>query len=180
MNDLTKELQAMSEAQQSSLAENLKEINQLAHEAFEAKNAATAAEDVAKNLKSKLSALMETAGVDKISADNCTVSGKIKASASVPKEDASKLALFAYLMSLDNTDGNGTAIESEAIKELCTALTNYPTFLSMLTINPTSFNSWYAKEMQAKIDSGNITWKLPFVSTYEYYSIGFRKKAGKA
>jgi len=177
MNDLTKELNAINENQQTALASSLKEINGLANEAYAAKVEASGYEQKAKDFKNKLSALMETAGVDKISADSCTVSGKIKASASVPKDDAAKLELFKYLMSLDNTNPVGEPAVSHAIEEVAKSLLNYPTLLSMLTINATSFNSWYGKEQQVHIDAGQVNWALPFISTYEYYSIGMRKKS---
>lgn len=179
MNDLTKELQGMHAEDQKDLAASLKEINELANEAYAAKLTASNFEQKAKDLKNKLAGLMETAGVDKISADDCTVSGKIKASASVPKDDAAKLELFKYLMSLDNLDPNGNPVVSAAINELAAALVNYPTFLSMVTVNATAFNSWYGKEQDKHIQAGEVDWSLPYVNTYEYYSVGFRKKAGK-
>ena len=178
MNDLTKELNAMNEGQQDALAESLKEINELANDAYKANVEAKDYEQKAKDLKNKLSALMETAGVDKISADLCTVSGKIKASASVPKEDGGKLELFKYLMSLDNVNPNGKPVMSVAIEDLAKDLLNYPTLFAMLTINATSFSSWYNKEMASQIEAGEVDWSLPFISTYEYYSIGMRKKKG--
>ena len=175
MNDLTKELQSMNEEQQTDLAESLKEIIDLANKAYKAKEEASVAEQKAKDLKNKLSSLMESAGVDKISADECNANGKMKANASVPKDHADKLELFKYLMSLDNLDPNGNPVVSTAINQLASALTHYPTFLNMLTINPISFNSWYAKEQEKHIAEGKVDWQLPFISTYEYYSVGFRK-----
>ena len=169
--DLTKELNDIHEGQQKSLAENLKEVYELANEAYAAKLTATSFENKSKDLKNKLSALMETAGVDKISAQDCSVSGKMKASATVPKPDGDKVKLFAYLADLDAETKDGS------YQEIAAVLFKYPTLLSMLTINATSFNSWYAKEQQAKIDQGDVDWALPFISTYEYYSVGFRKKA---
>lgn len=178
MNDLTKELNSMHETSQTALADSLKEINELANEAYAAKVEASSYEQTAKDFKNKLSALMETAGVDKISADSCTVSGKIKASASVPKEDGAKLELFKYLMSQDNLHAHtGKPLGSHAIDELVEELTRYPILLGMLTINAASFNSWYASEQEKNINEGQVDWKLPFISTYEYYSVGFRKKA---
>ena len=179
MDDITKELQAMNEDQQANLAESLKEINELANEAYRAKEEAAVKEQLAKDLKNRLSQLMESAGVDKISADLCNVNGKMKASASVPKDHGDKLRLFKYLMSLDNLNGLGQPVESHAIAELANALLNYPTFLNMITINATSFNSWYAKEQEKNINDGKIDWALEYVKTYEYYSVGFRKKAAK-
>ena len=175
MDDLSNELKGMHEEEQTDLAESLKEINELANDAYAAKVEASAADQKAKDFKNKLSSLMETAGVDKNSAEDCTVSGKMKASASVPKDVAGKLALFSYIANLDSEGGQGLG---EVSKEL-EILFKYPTLFSMLTINATSFNSWYAKEQQAEIEKGNIDFKLPFISTYEYYSVGFRKKAGK-
>ena len=166
----------MGQEQQANLAASLKEINELANEAYAAKLTADKFEAKAKELKGQLSGLMETAGVDKISADACTVSGKIKASASVPKEDGDKLALFRYIASLDNLDPNGNPIVSAAIEDLAEDLLKYPTLFAMLTINATSFSSWYNKEMAAQIEAGRVDWSLPFISTYEYYSIGMRKK----
>lgn len=175
MDDLKSELQALHNEDQANLAESLKEINDLANKAYQAKVEASEAEAKAKGYKSELTALMETAGVDKISADECTVSGKMKASTSVPKDHKDKIELFKYLMSLDNNE-----VVSEDIREITAKLsTNYPTLFSMLTINATSFNSWYAKEQEKQIELGNIDWKLPFINTYEYYSVGFRKKASK-
>lgn len=175
MSDLNAELQAMHNDQQANLAESLKEINELANKAYEAKTEASTAEEKAKKYKAELTALMETAGVDKITADNCTVSGKMKASTSVPKDLNNKIELFKYLMSLDNND-----TISEDIREITARLaTAYPTLFSMLTINATSFNSWYNKEQEKQIALGNVDWKLDFLSRYEYYSVGFRKKATK-
>lgn len=171
-NDVMNELQQMNEVQQTDLASSLKEINELANQAFLAKENASLAEAKAKELKNKLSTLMESAGVDKISADNCTVSGKIKASASVPKVSFDKLDLFAYIASKDSKGTGQDAIK----KELTQVLLKYPTLLNMLTFNATSFNSWYAKEQEVKINEGQEDWALPFVSTYEYYSVGMRKK----
>ena len=166
----------MGQEQQANLAASLKEINELANEAYAAKLTADKFEAKAKELKGNLSSLMETAGVDKISADACTVSGKIKASASVPKEDGDKLALYKYIASLDNVDPNGNPVVSVAIEELMQTLLKYPTLFGMLSINATAFSSWYNKEMAAQIATGKEDWQLPFISTYEYYSIGMRKK----
>lgn len=175
MDDLKAELQSMNESQQSELANSLKEINELANQAYEAKTVASEYDQKAKDLKNKLSSLMETAGVDKISADNCTVSGKVKQSCSVPKEVSAKLELFKYIASKDNE-----GVVSEDIKGVFShLLERYPTLFSMLTINSTSFNSWYAKEVEAQIAEGNIDFKLDFLNIYEYYSVGFRKKAVK-
>lgn len=174
MHDLTKELNAINEADQHDLASSLKEINELANEAFKAKNIASEKEAIAKEFKAKLSSLMESAGVDKISADACTVSGKMKANAGVPKDHADKLKLFGYIMAKDN---NG--VESVAANEFLEILaTAYPTLLGMVTINPISFNSWYGKEVDAKIAEGEVDFKLEYINTYEYYSIGMRKKKG--
>lgn len=157
MSDLQKELQAINEDQQSELAANLKEINDLANEAYAAKVEAGIAEQKAKDLKNKLSALMETAGVDKISASDCTVSGAMKTSVSVPKDMASKLELFNYI---------GKKYGKEVLE-------------AMLTINPRSFSSWHDKEIEAEAQKGNLEFKLEMLSPYEYYSVGFRKKASK-
>jgi len=177
MSDLQKELQGLHEEEQSDLAASLKEINDLANEAYAAKQDASAAEQKAKDFKNKLSALMETAGVDKISAEDCTVSGKMKASASVPKDLVGKVDLFKYISEIDLL---GRLSDMERIENALLDIANYcPTLFAMLTINATSFNSWYAKEQQAEIEKGNVDFKLPFINTYEYYSVGFRKKAGK-
>lgn len=177
--DLTKELNAINEGQQNKLAESLKEINDLANTAYAAKLTATNYENISKELKGQLAGLMETAGVDKISATDCSVSGKMKASASVPKGTGEKIDLFKYIAALDNLDGNGKPVVSHGISELMGELCRYPTLFSMLTINAASFNSWYASEQESQILQGNEAWELPFISTYEYYSIGFRKKAKK-
>ena len=174
MNDLKSELMAMESQNQADLADSLKEINDLANQAYAAKIEASNAEAKAKEFKNKLTGLMETAGVDKISAQDCTVSGKMKTSASVPKDLSLKLELFAYIMSQDH---NG--VVSHATKEILEALQNYPTLLSMLTINATSFNSWHNQEIEKEITKGNVDFKLSMVSSYEYYSVGFRKKAKK-
>lgn len=157
MDELQKELQALNEESQAELAASLKEINDLAHEAYEAKIAASEAEEKAKALKNRLAQLMESAGVDKISADNCTVSGKVKTSVTVPKDLKNKLELFDY-------------IRNNYSEEVLN---------SMLTINARTFSSWHDKEVEQKVQAGEIDFKLDMVTPYEYYSVGFRKKAGK-
>ena len=155
MDDILSELNEMHDESQADLAASLKEINALANEAYRAKLAADEADARAKELKNKLSALMETAGVDKITADNCTVSGKIKSSVSVPKDLAAKKKLFDYIK---NNHG-GEVLEA------------------MLTINARSFSSWHDKEVTSKIEAGLVDFKLEMVEPFEYYSIGMRKKA---
>ena len=154
MDDLTKELQAINSADQNELAQSLAEIKELANQAYEADQRAKEAEAVAKELKNKLSALMESAGVDKITADNCTVSGKIKNSVSVPKDLPSKYELFKY-------------IEANYGKEVLD---------EMLTINARSFSSWYDKEVEAQVQKGNVDFKLSMLSPYERFSITYRKR----
>lgn len=154
MNDLTKELQAINSADQNELAQSLAEIKELANQAYEADQRAKEAEAAAKELKNKLSALMESAGVDTITADNCTVSGKIKHSVSVPKDLPSKYELFKY-------------IEANYGKEVLD---------EMLTINARSFSSWYDKEVEAQVQKGNVDFKLPMLSPYERFSITYRKR----
>jgi len=156
-SELQKELQALNEDQQSELAANLKEINDLANEAYAAKVKASEADQKAKDLKNKLSALMETAGVDKISASDCTVSGAMKTSVTVPKEMASKLELFNYI-----SEKYGNEVLD-----------------AMLTINARAFSSWHDKEVAAEAQQGNLDFKLDMLSPYEYYSVGFRKKGAK-
>ena len=154
MDDLTKELQAINSADQNELAQSLAEIKELANQAYEADQRAKEAEAAAKELKNKLSALMESAGVDKITADNCTVSGKIKNSVSVPKDLPSKYELFKYI---ENNYGK------EVLDE-------------MLTINARSFSSWYDKEVEAQVQKGNVDFKLSMLSPYERFSITYRKR----
>jgi DNA repair exonuclease SbcCD ATPase subunit len=154
MDDLTKELQAINSADQNELAQSLAEIKELANQAYEADQRAKEAEAAAKELKNKLSALMESAGVDKITADNCTVSGKIKNSVSVPKDLPSKYELFKY-------------IEANYGKEVLD---------EMLTINARSFSSWYDKEVEAQVQKGNVDFKLSMLSPYERFSITYRKR----
>jgi hypothetical protein len=154
MDDLTKELQAINLADQNELAQSLAEIKELANQAYEADQKAKEAEAAAKELKNKLSALMESAGVDKITADNCTVSGKIKNSVSVPKDLPSKYELFKY-------------IEANYGKEVLD---------EMLTINARSFSSWYDKEVEAQVQKGNVDFKLSMLSPYERFSITYRKR----
>ena len=145
----------MHEGQQTDLAASLKEINDLANDAYKASLEAKDYEQKAKDLKNKLAALMETAGVDKISASDCTVSGAMKTSCSVPKDAGDKKKLFDY-------------IRANHGQEVLDA---------MLTINARSFSSWHDNEVAAEAQKGNLDFKLDMLSPYEYYTIGMRKKA---
>lgn len=141
----------------NDMVEAQKKIQGLVNSMYKAKLESDVAEAKFKKLKGEVSALMESTGTEKITGDECNVSGSIKSNVSVPKDEADKLALFEYI--------KGTYSE-----EVLT---------SMLTINARSFTSWYTAEVEKYAKQGNANFKLEMVKPHETYSLSIRKKSVK-
>lgn len=150
MNDL--------QTSDANASEKLKEIKELVDEVYRLKEVVAQAEKEFKDAKNRLTDIMQTAEVDKMSGNECTASLQLKESVTVPKEDTFKKQLFDYIKLEHGSD----------------------VLFSMLTINPRTFSSWYTKEVEQKALEGDLEFKLDMLSPYEYYSVGLRKRPTKA
>lgn len=141
----------------SQSAETLKRIKQLVDHVYKLKLEADRADKEYNKAKSELAEIMEQAEVEKMQGDTCNASLALKTSVTVPKDDADKKVLFDY-------------IEKEHGKDV---------LFRMLTINARTFSSWHQKEIESKIEEGELEFEVPAVKPYEYYSVGLRKRAVK-
>jgi len=137
------------------MAEQAKKLKELADAVYKAKQAADEYEKKYKELKGELLNIMESAEIEKVQADNCTISLQLKSSVTVPKSNEQKKQLFNY-------------IKEEHGQEVLD---------SLLTINARSFSSWFTKEQEAKMQAGDFDWTVADIKPYEYYSLGIRKRS---
>jgi hypothetical protein len=142
----------------NTAAETLKEIKELVDHVYSLKIESDRTEKEYQVAKGRLAEIMENAEVDKMAGDNCNASLSLKSSVTVPKEDHLKRDLFNYITTEHGED----------------------VLFSMLTINPRSFSSWHGKEVERKMIEGELEFKLPMVTPYEYFSVGLRKRATKS
>jgi hypothetical protein len=140
--------------QSSENAEVLSRVKDLVNRCYQAKLAVDRAEELYSKLKTELTELMSTAEIDKFIGDEATASCKLKTNVTVPKDIVGKRSVFKYIR---DTYGE------EVLEE-------------MLTINPASFASWYNQELEAKVASGDLDFKIEGVKPYEYFTVGFTKR----
>jgi len=157
MNSLKSQLELFEQERQLDvLANSQREVQSLVNDMFKAKLEYEQADKKFKDLKQKVLELMEKSGVDKLQGEKCNITLKDKTSNSLPKEVPLKLEVFSFIKNNYGED----------------------VLNSLLTINANSFNSLVTKEIENKKIQGEHDFKFPHVKTFEYKSIGIRKKAG--
>lgn len=135
-------------------AEVLKEIKEKVDNLYNLKLISDKAEKEYKNAKNELASILEDAEVDKVQGDTATVSLALKTSVTVPKDEFEKQELFDYI---NSKYGAGV-------------------LHTMLTINARSFSSWFNKEVEAKVNEGDLEPNIANIKPYEYYSLSMRKR----
>lgn len=135
-------------------AEVLARIKNLVNKTYQAKIEADEAAALFSKYKQELTNVMEAAQIDKFVADEATATCKLKSSVTVPKDIISKRNVFNYIKK-----NYGEIVLEE-----------------MLTINPSSFSSWYNAEVQKKIEEGDLDFRIEGLKPYEYYSVGLTKR----